>query len=106
MIRSGGTGMLGRDVAADTWLQAFDAGPDQVIVLYQPADVSVELDPVGIFSRLAEDAAARAASGFRIVSMTAMGLRHAGTYLGQEGSGFETKVAVAVVYERAARSAG
>ena len=98
--------MLGRDAAPDAWLREFDAGPDQVIVLYKPADVGVELDPVGTFSQLAEDAAARAASGFRIVAMTSMGLRHAGTYLGQEGSGFETKVAVAVVYERAARSAG
>ena len=98
--------MLGGDVAPDAWLQEFDAGPDQQIVLYRPADMSVELDPVSIFSQLAADASARAASGFRIVSMTSMGLRHAGTYLGQEGSGFETKVAVAVVYERAARSAG
>ncbi len=97
--------MLDSNFAADTWRQEFEAGPDQVIVLYQPADVSVELDPAGIFSQLAKEAAARAASGFRIVSMTSMGLRHAGTYLGQEGSGFETKVAVAVVYERAARAA-
>lgn len=98
--------MLSRDVAARAWQQEFDAGPDQVIVLYQPADVSVELDPVGIFSQIASDAAVRAETGYRIVSVTSMPLRHAGTYLGQEGSGFETKVAVVVVYERASRGAG
>jgi hypothetical protein len=92
--------------AAEPWLQEFDAGPDQVIVVYQPADVSVELDPVSIFAQVADDAAARAETGFRIVSVTSMPLRHAGTYFGQEGSGFETKVAVAVVYERAPRKTG
>ena len=76
-----------------------EAGPDHTIVLYLPADVSVEIDPVAIFSSIAGDAARRAADGLRILSMTSMPLRHAGTAFGQEGSGYETKVAVAVVYE-------
>jgi hypothetical protein len=32
--------------------------------------------------------------------MTTMPLRHAGAWMGREGSGFATSVAVAVVYER------
>ena len=35
-----------------------------------------------------------------MLSMTAMPLRHAGAMWGQEGSGYETKGAVAVLYER------
>jgi hypothetical protein len=34
------------------------------------------------------------------LSITSMPLRHGGTVFGQEGSGFQTKVAVAVLYER------
>ena len=80
--------------------QAFDAGPDHVIVVYQPPDLSAELDPLSIFGAIAADAARRAAGGLRILSMTSMPLRHAGAFFGQQGSGLETKVAVAVVYER------
>lgn len=78
----------------------FDAGPDHTIVVYQPEDVGSELDPMGIFAAIAADAAARADTGLRILSMTSMDLRHAGTALGAQGSGYETKVAIAVVYER------
>jgi hypothetical protein len=90
----------------DGWRQEFEAGPDQLLVVYQPEDVSVELDPGSIFSQIADDAAARAEAGFRIVSLTSMPLRHAGVYVGRGGSGVETKVAVAVVYERAPRPTG
>ena len=80
--------------------EAFEAGPDHVIVVYQPADIGVELDPSAIFGAIAADATARARDGQRILTMTSLPLRHAGAWLGQEGSGFETKVAVAVTYER------
>jgi hypothetical protein len=86
--------------AADAWQQEFEAGPEQLIVVYQPDDLSVELDPASIFGRIAEDAAARSASGLRIRTLSSMPLRHAGTVFGNNGSGFETKVAVVVVYER------
>jgi hypothetical protein len=76
------------------------AGPDQVLVVYQPQDTSSEIDPLAVFSAIAADAEQRAANGEWVVSMTAMPLRHAGTALGQEGSGYETKTAVAVVYGR------
>jgi hypothetical protein len=36
----------------------------------------------------------------RIASMHAMPQRHAGAYLGRNGSGFETRLAVVAVYER------
>jgi hypothetical protein len=78
----------------------FEAGPDHVIVVYTPPDMSMELDPVAIFAAVAADASARAGSGLRLLSMTSMPLRHAGAWMGQEGSGYQTKVAVAVVYER------
>jgi len=80
--------------------EEFEAGPDHVLVVYRPPDISAELDPAVIFGAIAADATARAANGQRILTMTAMPLRHAGAWIGQEGSGFETKVAVAVTYER------
>ena len=49
---------------------------------------------------IAADARERAASGLRLLSMTTIPLRHAGTAFGNDGSGYQTKVAVAVVYER------
>ena len=78
--------------------QEFTAGPDQWLVIYGPADASAELDPAAIYAWVASDAAARAERGQRIVSMHAMPLRHAGAYLGRDGSGYETKVAVIVAY--------
>ena len=89
-----------QDGAADAWQHEFAAGPDQVIVVYQPADTSVEIDAGSIFAQVARDAATRGQNGLRILSMAVMPLRHAGTWLGNNGSGFETKVAVVVVYER------
>ena len=80
--------------------QSFEAGPDHLLVVYQPPDLSSELDPAWIFSSIAADATRRAADGLRMLSITAMPLRHAGAFFGQQGSGLETKVAVAVVYER------
>jgi hypothetical protein len=80
--------------------QEFEAGPDHLIVVYLPLDTSTEVDPLSIFSWIAADASRRAASGLRMLSMTAMPLRHAGTAFGQEGSGYETKTSVAVLYER------
>jgi hypothetical protein len=49
---------------------------------------------------IAADARERAGSGLRLLSMTSMPLRHGGIVFGQEGSGYQTKVAVAVLYER------
>ena len=81
-------------------MQEFEAGPDHVIVVYLPADVGAELDPVGIFGAIATDAASRSSSGLRLLSMTSLPLRHAGVAFGGQGSGYETKTSVAVLYER------
>jgi hypothetical protein len=79
-------------------VQEFEAGPDQWIVLYVPPDTGGELDPSPIYGKIAEDAAKRARDGQAITSMHSMPLRHAGAYLGRNGSGFETRVAIVVVY--------
>ena len=76
----------------------FDAGANQAIVVYVTADTGEEVDPNGLYGQIAADAAKRAASGQRIVSMAAVPTRHAQGYLSRQGSGYETKVAVAVVY--------
>jgi hypothetical protein len=78
------------------------AGPDQTIVVYQPPDLSMELEPVSVFAAVANDAADRATNGEWIISMAVLPLRHAGTAFGQEGSGYETKTSIAVVYGRVA----
>ncbi|MBI2782314.1 MAG: hypothetical protein HYX55_11040 [Chloroflexi bacterium] len=84
----------------------FEAGPDQTLVVYTPGDIGAELNPLEIFGEVAADAAVRAENGLRIVSMTSMALRHAGAMFGNDGSGYETKVAVAVVYAQVSRAQG
>lgn len=76
----------------------FPAGADQTIVVYVSQDTSEEVDPPVLYRHIAEDAATRAASGQRIVSMSSVPLRHAQAFLAREGIGYETKVAVTVVY--------
>ena len=88
------------------FMAEFEAGPDQTVAVYTPEDVANELDPLAIFAEIAADATERATSGMRIVSMTSMPLRHAGAMFGNDGSGYQTKVAIAVVYERTARVEG
>jgi hypothetical protein len=78
--------------------QEFPAGPGQTIVVYQPPDTAQELNPSEIYSTIAADAAFRAVEGWRIVSIAVMPLRHAGAFMGREGSGYETKVAAVVAY--------
>jgi hypothetical protein len=84
----------------------YPAGPDQVLVVYAPPDASIELDPLAIASEIAADAATRASGGWRIVSTADMPLRHGGTAFGLQGSGFETKAAILVVYARTAGAGG
>ena len=78
----------------------YPAGPDHVIVVYQPPDLGLEIDPANLMGWIAADVRARAATGLRLLSLTSVPLRHAGTAFGNDGSGFQTKVAIAVVYER------
>lgn len=74
----------------------FRAGTDQLIVVYLPDDTGDEIDAFGAYGEIADDARRR---GARIVSMTALPLRHRGALMSREGSGYQTKLAVAVVYE-------
>jgi hypothetical protein len=92
--------MLPEAESTDVWQKDLEVGPDQVIVLYVPPDTGNEVDPVAIFGHIAADAAKRDRDGMRIASMHSMALRHGGVYLGRNGSGFETRVAVVAVYER------
>ena len=75
------------------------AGLGQLFVVYRPRDTGNEIDPSRLYAAIAADAARiKEAQGLRVVSMTAMPLRHAGAALGNEGSGYETKAAFVVVY--------
>ncbi|HET7828419.1 MAG TPA: hypothetical protein VFL03_02580 [Candidatus Limnocylindrales bacterium] len=75
------------------------AGLGQLFVIYRPRDTGNEIDPSRLYAAIAADAARiNEAQGLRVVSMTAMPLRHAGAALGNEGSGYETKAVVVVVY--------
>ncbi|MFI5255051.1 MAG: hypothetical protein ACHQ15_06310 [Candidatus Limnocylindrales bacterium] len=76
----------------------FSAGLDQSIVVYISEDTGSEVDPAAMYEEIAQDAAARAQKGQRIVSMAAVPTRHAQGFVAREGSGYETKFAVAVVY--------
>lgn len=85
--------------------QEFAAGPSQRIVVYQPPDTGMELDPTAIFGGIAEDAADRARRGQDLVSLTTQDLRHSGLFMGRQGSGYESKVAVIAVYRDASAGA-
>ena len=87
------------EVDAGVLQNEFRAGPDQRIVVYHVLDTGEELNPVAIFAEIAEDAARRAEQGQRIVSIAPLSTRHSGAYFSREGSGFETKASIAVVYE-------
>jgi hypothetical protein len=77
----------------------FKAGPDQTIVVYVSADDGMEVDIVALFGEIATDSMRRSLAGQRIVTMTSLPLRHAGQFLAKQGSGYETKVTVSVVYQ-------
>ena len=76
----------------------YPAGSDQVLVVYVSDDTGSEVDPTALYAQIAGDAGERAKLGLHIVSIAAVPIRHAGVYLGRAGSGYETRIAVAVVY--------
>ncbi|HET9435530.1 MAG TPA: hypothetical protein VFO50_01630 [Candidatus Limnocylindrales bacterium] len=73
-------------------------GEDQRIVLYHVPDLGVEIEPDRILAMVAADAARRESDGWQIVSTSSMPTRHGGVMFGQNGSSFQTKVTVIVVY--------
>jgi hypothetical protein len=77
----------------------FAAGEGQLMVLYEPFDSGEEIDAGALLAAIAADAARRLATGWRMVSMVGLPLRHAGVKLfGVEGSGYTTKAALGVLY--------
>jgi len=76
----------------------FPAGPGQWIVVYVSPDTSDEVNAAALYGEIAQDAANRLQKGQHMVSMAAVPVRHAQAFLGRQGSGYETKIAVAVVY--------
>jgi len=61
-----------------------EAGPNQVIVVYSPADTGVEIDVAAVYGEVAVDATDRSASGWRIVSTAALPTRHAQAFHGSQ----------------------
>ena len=80
----------------------FPAGAGQTIVVYVSVDTSDEVDPGSLYGEIAQDAAARFAKGQRIISVAATPLRHSQGFMSRQGSGYETKISVAVVYASSA----
>jgi hypothetical protein len=78
-----------------------EAGDGQLIVLYQPEDVGEEIGPLELYRFIAEDAARLSEErGMRLLSMTSTALRHSAVDFGREGSGYQTKVCIAVAYAK------
>jgi hypothetical protein len=82
----------------------YDAGPGRKIAVYTPPDTGTEIDPGWTFEQIAADAATRAGQGWQILSMTVVPLRHSAAFIAREGSGFESKISVAVLYGEAPRA--
>ena len=80
----------------------FAAGAGQLIVVYVSNDTSDEVNPASLYGEIAQDAAARLLKGQRIISLAATPLRHAQAFMSRQGSGYETKISVAVVYASSA----
>jgi len=76
----------------------YEAGPGRKISVYTPPDTGGEIDPAWTFQAIAADAAMRAAQGWQILSMTVVPLRHSAAFIAREGSGYESKISVVVLY--------
>ena len=82
-------------------MEEFDAGPGQLVVLYQSADTGSDVPWVAFARDIAADAAHRAADGWRIVSESTFPLRQVGTagnVLFQSGGQLATQLGTIVVY--------
>jgi hypothetical protein len=76
----------------------WSVGQNQVFVVYVSDDTGNELDPTAFYANIATDAQQYAQRGMRIAAMASVPLRHAQGYIAREGSGYETKMSVSVVY--------
>ena len=73
-------------------------GLNQTFVVYVSDDSGNEIDPTAFYSAIANDATQYAQRGLRITAMASVPLRHSQGYIAREGSGYETKMSVSVVY--------
>ncbi len=73
-------------------------GLNQIFVVYVSDDTGSEIDPTVFYSNIATDAQQYAQRGMRISAMASVPLRHSQGFVAREGSGYETKITVSVVY--------
>ena len=73
-------------------------GLNQIFVVYVSDDSGNEVDPTAFYSGIAADAQVYAQRGLKIAAMAAVPLRHSQGFIAREGSGYETKMSVSVVY--------
>lgn len=76
----------------------FEAGPNQVIVVYTPNDTGKPIDAAAVCGEVAADAKAWASNGWRILSTAAIPTHHTVSLQGREGFGYETQAAIMIVY--------
>jgi len=78
-------------------------GDDQLIVLLVNSDLGYLIDPSAFAQALADDAAARRPTGWKLISVSSMPMRQAGTagnVLFQSGGQFATQASVLAIYSR------
>lgn len=78
------------------------AGDDQLIVMFVNEDTGSHFDIGAFGNALAEDAAARRANGWRLMSVASMSMRQSGTagnVLFQSGGQYATQAALIATYQ-------
>jgi hypothetical protein len=81
----------------------FEAGPGQLVVVYQSVDTGGDVPYVDYARDLAADAARRAADGWRIASHSTFALRQVGTtgnVLFQSGGQLATQLGTIAVFTK------
>jgi hypothetical protein len=78
----------------------FEAGPNQAIVIYTSDDTGTDAAPAAVYSAVATDAGNWAATGWHIVSTTAIPVRQLIYMMAREGTVHQTTMSVVVVYAR------
>jgi hypothetical protein len=85
-------------------MNEFEAGPGQLVVVYQSVDTGGEVPFLDFARDLAADVARHAADGWRLVSESTFPIRQVGTpgnVFFQSGGQFATQLAAIVVYAKA-----
>jgi hypothetical protein len=85
------------------------AGDNQLIVAFVNRDVGAQIDVQAIMADVGQDAAERARSGWRLLSVGGLPVRQMGTagnVLLQSGGQYATQIAVVAVYARQSENEG